>query len=57
MAYYTGRALQLIAMFELAHALYQGFALGDEKAETAHLLLGGALFLVGRLIEKRFART
>lgn len=55
MAFYVGRALQLIAMLWVAYALYTGFVLDDWKGELRLLTLGALLFLIGRFIERRYA--
>lgn len=55
MAFYLGRALQLIAMLQVAYALYTGFVLDDWKGELRLLALGALLFLVGRFVERRYA--
>ena len=55
MAFYVGRALQLIAMFWVAYALYTGFVLNDWKGELRLLVLGALLFLIGRFVERRHA--
>lgn len=57
MAYWLGRALQIVAMVQLGYALYRGFTLDDQRGEIALLGIGAALFIAGRLIEKRFARA
>jgi len=54
-AFYVGRALQLIAMLWVAFALYTGFVLDDWKGELRLLMLGALLFLIGRFIERRYA--
>jgi hypothetical protein len=56
-AYYVGRALQLLAMIQLGYALYTGFALDNQKRELWQLAVAVALFLAGRLIERRYARA
>ena len=55
MAFYVGRALQLIAMLWVAYALYTGFVRDDWKGELRLLMLGALLFLIGRFIERRYA--
>ena len=57
MAFYVGRALQLIAMLWVAYALYTGFVLDDWKGELRLLMLGALLFLIGRFIERRYANA
>ena len=57
MAYYLGRAVQLVAMIQLVMGLYVGFVLDDWKTELWLLAAGAALFLAGRAIERRYART
>jgi hypothetical protein len=54
-AFYLGRALQMIAMLWVAYALYTGFVLDDWKGELRLLALGALLFLIGRLVERRHA--
>ena len=56
-AFYVGRALQLIAMLWVAYALYTGFVLDDWKGELRLLMLGALLFLIGRFIERRYANA
>ena len=55
MAFYLGRALQLLAMFWVAYALYTGFILDDWKGELRLLVIGALLFLAGRFVERRYA--
>ena len=55
MAFYLGRALQLLAMLWVAYALYTGFVLDDWKGELRLLALGALIFLVGRFVERRYA--
>lgn len=57
MAYYLGRAVQLIALLQVAYALYTGFILQDWKSELKLLALGAGLFVLGRLIERRYAQA
>ena len=54
-AFYLGRALQMIALFWVAYALYTGFVLDDWKGELRLLALGALLFLIGRFVERRYA--
>lgn len=49
--------MQLVAMFQLAYALYMGFIVQDWKAELKLLALGAGLFVLGRFIERRYARA
>ena len=55
MAFYIGRALQLIAMLQVGYALYTGFVLDDWKGELRLLAIGALLFIVGRFVERRYA--
>ena len=57
MAYYIGRAVQIIGMLELGYALYVGYNQGEWKAELGHLALGSLLFIAGRFLERRFAKA
>ena len=57
MIFYLGRAVQVIAMVQLLYALYTGFILDDWKGEMWMLAVGAALFMTGRLIERRFAKA
>lgn len=57
MAYYIGRAIQVIGMIGLGVAFYRGYAQDDMTGELTGLAIGAALFLVGRAIERRFARS
>ena len=57
MVFYLGRAIQLLAMIQLGYALYTGFILDNQKRELWQLAVGVALFLAGRLIERRYARA
>ena len=44
-------------MVQLAYALYTGFVLENWKGEMWMLAAGAALFMMGRLIERRFAKA
>ena len=57
MAFYIGRALQLIAMLQVGYALYTGFVLDDLKGEIRLLAIGALIFLVGRFVERHYARA
>ena len=57
MAFYLGRAVQIVAMVGMGVALYRGFVHEDMTGELWALAIGVALFLAGRGIERRFARS
>ena len=58
MAFFLGRTLQVIGMLTLGVALFvYGFGEEDMNAELAALMLGGLIFIAGRLIERQGGRT
>lgn len=54
--YIIGRMLQILGMFYLGWALYQGISLkhGGMAEEYKWLGIGVVIFLVGRLMERRW---
>lgn len=47
------RALQLVGLLEVGYGLFIGLFEGDIRRELWFTALGGAIFLVGWLIQKR----
>ncbi|MFQ5692575.1 MAG: hypothetical protein ACE5IM_05980 [Nitrospinota bacterium] len=56
--YLLGRTLQILGMIYLGYALYLGIVLerGGMAAEYKWLLIGAAVFFLGRLIERQWGR-
>jgi len=52
----VGKLLQLVGLFEVFYGLLVGIRDGAMAAEMKFAGLGVALFVVGRLVEKRFGR-
>jgi hypothetical protein len=48
-----GRLLQVVGMLLCLEALYFGLFVGSMGKEMTFLMLGGAVFLLGRFIEGR----
>jgi hypothetical protein len=45
--WHGGKLLQLIAMAQVAYALFVGLSTNDSRRETELLVLGSAQFLIG----------
>ena len=50
-----GRALQFLGLLLLPMGLIQGFSREDTRTEIALLVAGGAVFLVGMLLDRKRA--
>jgi hypothetical protein len=44
-------------MLQVGYALYTGFVLDDWKGEIRLLAIGALIFLVGRFVERHYARA
>ena len=51
--WYVAKGLQIIGLFEVLVGLYVGFSQNDLAAELKIAIMGVAIFVIGRLIEKR----
>ena len=52
-----GKMVQLVGIFEVGFALFVGLVLKSSMAlELGLLALGFSIFLIGRLIERKFSR-
>ncbi len=56
--YLIGRMLQILGMVYLGYALYLGISLerGGMTAEYKWLIIGGGVFIAGRLMERQWGR-
>ncbi|MCP4363716.1 MAG: hypothetical protein GY800_00205 [Planctomycetes bacterium] len=50
---FLGRSFQLVGLLLVLEALYYGIVLDSMGKEMSFLIVGGAVFYLGRMIEER----
>ncbi len=50
---FLGRAFQLVGLLLVLEALYYGIVLDSMGKEMSFLIVGGAVFYLGRMVEAR----